>query len=206
MNQMLKKLLWGVLLLCASTTLYASMKNVSEFDIGGVKLRMDPKTVIKTLKSYYNLKDEDILVNKKLRWEKYNKDMNLSKVEAFRQAERGKSPDFYVSFCISEENNKSEVRSIEYGIPHTKENMKKMYDMAIKKYGNPTFSSYSKTTHTWCDENKKTRITGSSYKCTKDNPRIQLNLRYSSIALSTNECELNNRKIIEERKNTSPKF
>jgi len=180
---------------------------ILDFDIGGVKLKMDPEIVIRKLKSTYNLKDEDILVYKKGSLaEKYNKNMSLSKVTSFRQARRGKSPDFYVGFCISEDNNKSEVNSVEYSIPDTKENMKKMYDMAIKKYGKPSFSSYSKTTYTWCDEDKKTHILGSTYKCTKDNPSTLLNLRRTGISLYSNECMFNNIKIREKRKIVTPKF
>ena len=189
-----------------SISILANEIRILDFDIGGVKLKMDPETVIQKLKLTYNIKDEDIIVSKNLSWKTYNKDMNLSKITAFRQAERGKSPSFYVGFCVSEEDNKSEVKSVEYGIPDVKENMKKMYDMAIKKYGKPTFSSYSKTTHTWCDENKKTHIAGSSYKCTKENPSILLNLRGTGISLYSDECMLNNIKIIEKRKISTPKF
>jgi hypothetical protein len=189
-----------------SISIFSNEIKILDFDISGVKLKMDPKTVIKKLKSTYNLRDEDIIVSRNLSWKKYNKNMNLSKIKAFRQAERGKSPNFHVGFCISEDNNKSEVSSVEYGIPDVKANMKKMYDMAIKKYGEPSFSSYSKTTHTWCDENKITHILGSSYKCTKDNPLISLNLRRTNISLYSDECMFNNRKIRENKKITSPKF
>jgi len=190
-----------------SISILANEIKILDFDIGGVKLKMDPKTVIKKLKSTYSLKDEDILVYEKSSFGNiYSKDMNLSKVRLFKQAVRGKSPDFYVKFCISEDNKKPEVRSVEYGIPDTKENIKKMYDMAIKKYGKPSFSSYSKTTHTWCDENKIIRIVGSTYKCTKDNPLISLNLRRTNISLYSDECMFNNRKIRENKKITSPRF
>lgn len=197
----------GLISIIYSMNIVANEIKILDFDVGGVKLKMDPKTVIATLKSTYSLKDEDILILKGSAWGKtYKKDMDLSKVSTIKQAERGISPDFYIGFCISEENNESEVRSVEYGIPDTKENRKKMYDLSVKKYGQPTFSSYSKTTHTWCDENKKTRIIGTTYTCTKKDPRRMLNLRSSSIALSSNECMLNNIKILEKRKNTTPKF
>lgn len=190
-----------------SISILANEIKILDFDIGGVKLKMDPKTVIKKLKSTYSLKDEDILVYEKSPFaQEYSMDMNLSKVRSFKQAVRGKSPDFHVGFCIPEDSKKPEVSSVEYSIPDTKENIKRMHDMAIKKYGKPSFSSYSKTSHTWCDENKVIRIIGSSYKCTKDEPRISLNLRRTNISLYSNECMLNNIKIRENKKITSPKF
>jgi len=198
-------ILASFVLIFYTTNLLSKEMNISDFDVAGIKLGMDPETVIQKLKSKYHLKDEDILILKNSAWgNTYKKDMNLSGVTVIKQANRGQNPDFHVGFCISEETHKSEVETVSYSIPGTEENKKKMYEMAIQKYGMPSISSVSG--YTWCDKNQTVRLSRNYYVCKKENRDLHLTLYGSSISLYSNVCSRNNIKIREKRKNTSPNF
>jgi len=203
---MMKKIItFSFIFILCTTRLLSNDINILNFDVAGIKLKMDPKTVIQKLKSKYHLKNDDIIVffNHNPFGKKYKKNINLSGVTTIK-SDRGISPEISVDFCISEANKKSEVETVYYSIPGTQENKKKIQEAAIKKYGKPTISHKGilSTTYIWCNNNEAK----DAISCKQKDYSIYLKLVSTSISLYSSECSMNNIKIREKRNNTTPNF